>query len=785
MVDKNRENAFSDRIKDKSIIKPAEILAPVGNFAMYMAAKKAGVDAVYLAAKVFGARAYANNFDLEEISEICKDAHLNSIKVYAAVNILIKDGELKEALKLVENLYRSGVDALIIQDIGLYSLIKDIDDIEIHASTQMSIYNFESAKFASELGFNRIVIGRETPIEEIKRITDYGIEVEAFVHGSLCVSVSGQCLISSLIGGRSGNRGACAQICRKDYTLISNGKKFKGQLISPRDLSTIDRSQELLKAGISSFKIEGRMKKPEYVYTVSDNYSKAVKGESYKSDLLPVVSNRAFTEGYIFAAFGENYLNDPSDKGLLIGKIKGEKRKHILLSTPVYKGDTLLVPLKNKNVNITLTKDYKVFDKINLEKFPDAINDSSVKKIYSEKIQEEIEKLEEKKFPLSFKFSINSQKAVLLASYEKTSVQIEENSDKARNIALSDDLIKRQLNKLNETQFYLDSLEILNSNDAFLTVSTINSMRRRAVSEIMTKMIRNRSISLDDKIREIEKRKKVSLNKTDRFLSLEICGNYREDGYKNLHLVRRVYTNNLDDVIGLKAKVEEVYYKPNRLNMTSDYERIEKELKPILKYIDGFSCNNFSDLYFFKRYKKKIHLENSFNIINSQSLKFMAKFADSISISQELTLDELSGIKGEYETIVYGKIPAMLMRHCPFSPIKKCGGVGCEKCNYRNGILKNGIDEFEYRRKYKCDYKYTELFYKAIDSVYLCEKFPTNARGLRIVILDEDNPDEIIKNYHNAFIKNEGQGNPKIRPDNKIDNCEDKYTGHYEMGLKV
>lgn len=261
-----------------------ELLAPCGDWEAFMAAVENGADAVYVGGKLFNARQYASNFDEEKIKEVIHYAHVRDVNVYQTMNILISDSEMREALKALERSYLAGIDGVIVQDIGLASLIRKLyPDLALHASTQMTVYNLQGVKLLEELGFKRVVLARELSLEEIQYITENtSLEVEVFVHGALCVCYSGQCLMSSIIGGRSGNRGKCAQPCRLPYQLLEVGegsglpqrKANRGYFMSPKDLCSVDILDKIIKSGVKSLKIEGRMKSAEYVATVVRIYRK-------------------------------------------------------------------------------------------------------------------------------------------------------------------------------------------------------------------------------------------------------------------------------------------------------------------------------------------------------------------------------------------------------------------------------------------------------------------------------------------------------------------------------
>lgn len=284
-----------------------EILAPAGDFKCLEAAISAGADAVYVGGSKFSARKSAANFDNYELLKAVDFCHLNGAKIYVAVNILVKDSELKDALSFLEYIREIGADAVIVQDLGLMAAAKSsLSDLKINASTQLTVHSTDGVKKAEELGAKRVVLARETSLEEIKKIKkETKAELEVFAHGALCMSYSGQCLMSSIIGARSGNRGACAQPCRLPYTLLENGveKSDTLPLLSPKDLCLIKRLNELKDAGVTSLKIEGRMKSPEYVGMVTRAYKNALKygyNEEETQKMLAAFSRGGSCEGFFF-----------------------------------------------------------------------------------------------------------------------------------------------------------------------------------------------------------------------------------------------------------------------------------------------------------------------------------------------------------------------------------------------------------------------------------------------------------------------------------------------------
>ena len=256
-----------------------ELLSPAGNFDSLKAAVQNGADAVYFGTEYFSARAYATNFSLDKLEEAISYAKLRGVKTHLTLNTLLKDSELDKSFEIAKKAYEYGIDAIIVQDIGFGKLLIDsFPDLDIHASTQMSIHNLQGVLALEKLGFKRVVLARELSARDITYICKHSnIEIECFIHGALCISYSGQCLFSSIIGGRSGNRGCCAQPCRLPYTLLENDNSIdNGYLLSTRDLCGLDYLQDLISAGVTSLKIEGRMKSPTYVSTVTRIYKKYI-----------------------------------------------------------------------------------------------------------------------------------------------------------------------------------------------------------------------------------------------------------------------------------------------------------------------------------------------------------------------------------------------------------------------------------------------------------------------------------------------------------------------------
>lgn len=308
-----------------------------------------GANAVYLGCDLFSARANAKNFTLDELKEAINYAHIYNVQVHLTLNTLIKNNEFEDAISIVEKAYEYGIDAIIVQDLGLAKfIINNFPNLPVHASTQMTIHNLEGVLQAEKLGFSRVVLSRELSLDEIEYIAKHSsIEIEAFIHGALCICYSGQCLMSSLIGGRSGNRGKCAQPCRLPYELIQDHTKIdNGYLLSPKDVCSLELIPNFIESGVTSFKIEGRMKSPEYVATVTRIYRKYIDlylddkpyqiDDQDKKDLLQVFNRGGFSTGHLSSSSNKDLIfkEKPNNMGIYIGNVSNynSNKGHITLS---------------------------------------------------------------------------------------------------------------------------------------------------------------------------------------------------------------------------------------------------------------------------------------------------------------------------------------------------------------------------------------------------------------------------------------------------------------------
>lgn len=496
-------------------MKKVELLAPVGSKESLIAAINAGCDAVYLSGYMFGARQFAPNFSDDELIEAIKTCHIYGVKIYVTVNTLIKENEVDTFLNYIDFLHRNNVDAIIMQDLGMIDLVrKTYPKLEIHASTQLHVHNLEGVNFCKSLGLKRVVLARETSIYLINKIKQNNdIEIEVFVHGALCVSYSGQCLMSSLIGGRSGNRGACAGTCRLPYIVTSqNGKKLNREnyVLSMKDLCTLENIKELIESGIDSFKIEGRMKRPEYVYLVVSLYRKAIDSyyENGKVDIdekqlkeLRKIFNREFTKGFLFNEENNKITNSyrPNHLGVPIGKVVSSNSK----TTTIKLFDTLNIGdgirIVDSDIGLTVTSMFKDKKRITSGSFNDIITINLNKLVKKDSVvvkttdieqikglKDKITKIE-KKIGITGKITLLLNKKILLEISDGLNIVSMEgtNVETAKTSPLEEAQIEKQIKKLGDTPFVCEGLEIIKDENIYVNNKDLNEVRRLAIQRLL------------------------------------------------------------------------------------------------------------------------------------------------------------------------------------------------------------------------------------------------------------------------------------------------------------
>lgn len=502
-------------------MKHSEILAPAGSPEALQAALAAGADAVYFALPKFGARAYAANFDLDQTREAIAACHLAGAKAYITMNTLLKEDEMEEAYEQAKALYEIGADALIVQDLGLMHLLHHrLPELELHASTQVSINRPEQIEKLKKLGVTRVVLARECTKEQIAACKQAGLEIEVFVHGALCISWSGQCQFSAVRYGRSGNRGACAQPCRMEYTLLEDGRPVQTEgdyLLSPKDLSVLPEVRELEALGVDSLKIEGRMKSPEYVYTTVRKTAKAQEGKKLDAEdlrQLRVTFNRGYTTGHVENQRGAALMNPgaPNHRGIEIGTVVAKRGKEVevRLSQPLLQGDGLRFG-EGKNAvgfhanfiyqgkNHALVREGRPGQIVGLEPPRPVKPGTKVYKTVDAALKTETENAvrdSQRQIPVAASFTAPAagEKACLTLTYQNHRVQVAsaEPIVAASKRAADEESVRRQLEKTGGTFARFALLQIELGNDLFLPVSVLNQMRREALDQLKEKILASR-----------------------------------------------------------------------------------------------------------------------------------------------------------------------------------------------------------------------------------------------------------------------------------------------------
>ena len=742
-----------------------ELLSPVGDFECLKAAVQNGADAVYFGAGSFSARAFATNFDDEALKEAITYAKIRGVKTNLTLNTLIKNDEINDAIKLAEKAYNYGIDAIIVQDLGLARyLIKNFPGLAVHASTQMSVHNLEGVLELQKLGFSRVVLSRELSLQEIEHICkNSDVEIEVFTHGALCISYSGQCLFSSMVGGRSGNRGKCAQPCRLPYELLSCSSTAsttqslsspahstnlnsassesltsldKGYLLSPRDLCGLDYLPELVDAGVTCLKIEGRMKTPEYVATVTRIYRKyldlaqANKSEykinpQDKTELLQVFNRGGFSSGHLESTPNKNliYKDKSNNMGIYLGTISNfnNNKGHISLTVSrdsdvtVRVGDKISVENKKHETSTYTISELMIQDKnvpqatcgdkikIGRMKGNISVGDKIYKiadKLLTTSALETLSK-ENRKVNLNCKMIVKRNQPVELYVSDSNSHEVKITSDiipvEAINAPLTQERLSVQLSKTNNTPFHFENIEIDLDDGLYIQgISAINELRRQALAQYETLLVQSFRRNLELPRLDINSTENASTNKKISVLLNILNQNF---DYTQLHGIDKVYIplkyfvlKDFKNVVAeLTENFETYIYMPTI--MRNNYHKIiSNNLSSILEQykIKGFVLSNIGNIELLKNYKDKYEFIYNYtlNVFNNLTI---AELADSskntVTLSPELNKSDLQTFARtscSTELIVYGRTPLMNSNYCLLGKSNKCYSACPHLCNSTN-----------------------------------------------------------------------------------------------------
>lgn len=726
-----------------------ELLAPAGSYEALVAAVQAGADAVYVGGLQFGARAFANNFDNETMEKAVQYCHLHDVLLYVTVNTLYDDEQFEELIDYLSFLYKIGIDAFIIQDIGLFHLVRRyFPEIEIHMSTQASVRNHAGVKYFENLQVDRVVLAREMKIDEIYEIGHHSnIDLEVFVHGALCMSYSGQCLMSSMIAKRSGNKGKCGQPCRLPYELLEDGKvitKDDKYLLSPQDLCTIDHVGALIEAGIKSFKVEGRMKRPEYVYTVISSYRKAIDEyinhtkSSYHQDIINMkkMFNRGFTDGFLFQDSLTLSKSIPGHQGIVIASIVTYNQKQKMLSMKLEdnlcQNDRVYFPVDD--LTRTITKLYKhgkliakgcpgdivtieLNRKINLKQSVYKVLDSQIinevdKKLKKENINIGIDMLLSGQInePLQLKVSDGIHNVV---------VKSDDFIETATLKPLSEERIIQQLSKLGNTVYCLSNIKVDFPDTGIISIKTLNELRRKAVQSL-------------DELRQNRTRQSPQID-------LSCCLWQKRHDKKlavKIHDIKQLAQIDLDMIDQLFIPFYEYRHFDEKIIPYVPFLYDDKQLLDFLnsaqyKQVKTIMVSDFGACQLISK-NKKIIFNYNFNIMNSYAL---SELDGDCVLSLELNKKQINKLNAMQNTyfIAYTKNINMNLKHCIISDhyfgYKKKHCSICQKHKYqlRDRMNKN---------------------FDVITDRY-CNNYVLNNRALYIDDIEDLNVDYILLDFHN------------------------------------
>ena len=732
-----------------------ELLAPAGSREALVAAVENGANAIYLAGNAFGARAYASNFDREALREAIHFAHLRKVAIHVTVNTIVADEEMGPLRDYLRFLYEAGADAVLVQDLGVARVAHEtVPDLPLHASTQMSVSSLEGVRALAELGFKRVVLARELSLKEIRHICAHApVEIETFMHGALCVCYSGQCLMSSMIGGRSGNRGRCAQPCRLPYTLVDEkgqdvlGDKAGSYLLSPRDLSTIDVIPDLIEAGVSSLKIEGRMKRPEYVATVVRTYREAIDtyyaGKGYavtqeERDDLAQIFNRDFTTAYLEGRPGKAMMSDrrPNNRGLLIGRVTAydwdARIVTVKLSGRLGLGDQVDFWVKvGGRVTATISaltdakgravEEGQAGDTVSFA-IPSAVRDHDrVFKVYDARLMERAKETYASGAPvrripvaIAVRAAIGEPLTVAICDGEghRAEGKTDFIGESARKRPLSEETIRKQVSRLGTSVYEMKSLHCDIAGEVMVPMSEINEARRKAVEaldalrlkEIEAREHRPEPKFTDRIARPTPKKARFlvavdTLGKAEAALAAGADGIlFGGESYEHRVIAPEEYERAWQMAREAGARID---FNTPRIVHDGQQKHVERLLAAFAAFPpDAVHVHNIAMLALVRRLTDfAIHADYSLISYNKQTLAFLKDYgASGATLSPELTAKEIRQLAKEsplpLTCIVHGRLELMVSNYCVTgSFLGGCGEGPCtQPCTRGHFALKDRKD---------------------------------------------------------------------------------------------
>lgn len=729
-----------------------ELLVPVGNMDSLKAAVMNGADAIYLGGKRFGARAFAGNFNDEEMILAIHFAHLYGVKIYVTVNTVVFESELEDVYNYCLFLHKTGVDALIVQDLGLMSLLKRrLPNLEIHASTQVHNVSESGLRILEDLNVKRVVFARELSLATIDSYKT-SMEKEIFIHGALCVSYSGECLFSSVLLGRSGNRGECAQVCRLPYKLLENDEFVKTDskyLLSTKELKTVSKFKEIMDSSVKSLKIEGRMKSPEYVACVTRLYRNLIDYYYGKDDLriseyeedLKVIFNRQYTYGYLFNATNDEIINIHTSNhvGVHLGKVFKVTSKYIYikLDSQLNQGDGIRINETNDGMIVNFLYD----ESLKLTSFCKniAVIDNKIKASVGDSVNKtsditvinKYRELPVRKVDIDVTFTHSGNHATLEITDGINVVKKEADIVfPSKNISIKKEDIIKQLSKLGNTPFKIANISVGEFESKFINIKDLNAIRRIAVEELI--FIRENSKKEVIQRKDNEEMHKNSLEEK---LTLSVLVRDEEQLLKCLTYFDRIYVIDRN-LYNLYKDNPKIYYRGSRIyEKTNIKNTLATELGEIY---DGAKISD----YFL-------------NITNHETLDYLSKYVDINTLSIELEDDNIERIMKHnnynVEMLLYSTFELMITKYCPVNKVANKDTV-CTKCMKNEYKL---VDRNGSKYPIKTDVKnhLTHILDSKVTNNLEKLKYYYNLgiRNFRIELNSEDSKeiDDIIKNLDN------------------------------------
>lgn len=795
--------------------KKVEILAPAGSYESFQAALVSGADAIYAGGDLFGARAYAGNFSKEEMIRAIEEAHLFGKKVYLTVNTLLKEKELETRLyEYLAPFYEHGLDAVIVQDFGVLSFVRSrFPQMAVHASTQMTVTSALGACLLKKYGVERIVPARELSLPEIRRMKEEcGLEIECFVHGALCYSYSGQCLFSSMLGGRSGNRGQCAQPCRLRYQ--AEGQKEPAHLLSPKDIMTLDLIPELVEAGIDSFKIEGRMKKPEYVAAVTKMYRKYTdlylkngkKGyrvsEEDKQELMDLYNRGGTCTGYYHMHNGKEMLSleRPNHAGIPAASVQRQKGRSVLLKALVElnKGDILEISEKE---NVTLGQDvrskgtFSILVSKGTQIRPHTVLARTRNSRLIQEIQQQIQNSGCKRKVQAKAVFRKGEPIRMTVSGNGITVEVSGAlAESAVKQPLNEERVEKQLCKTGNTEFTLEPLELEMEKDLFVPMQAVNELRREALEQFRKKLLE----CYERKLPEVKEETVLSEEKSPEAVRLIALVETKEQAEAAFACgdVQRIHIDgHLDGGIWKEGNMEWLRQQREKAACMGQKPEIYLALPHIFReqaeHIyhaqkdrifsfpwDGMLVRNLESIEYLHRtgWKGTIQADHHLYTMNRRAEVFLeGEGISEMTFPLELNDKEMKEVRRDNEElVVYGYCPMMISAGC----LKKTT-TGCD----HKSCVKKMKDRYQktFSVKNYCDTCYNVIYNTAplvlLDKKTEIAQIGTGNFRMHFTIESGEETKRILSLYGDVFLR--GEAHAEIK-----DLFRDYTRGHFKRGIK-